>query len=48
MFDGSHRTNKREINLAGASASSKSSIIAVARRERQVCVYVFLGYFLQI
>jgi len=25
MFDGSHRTNKREINLAGASASSRSS-----------------------
>jgi len=38
MFDGSHRTNKREINLAGASASSKSSRqnnLAVARRERQ-------------
>lgn len=37
MFDGSHRTNKREINLAGASASSRSSRRAhldVARRQR--------------
>lgn len=25
MFDGSHRTNKREINLAGASSSARSS-----------------------
>jgi hypothetical protein len=31
MFDGSHRTNKREINLAGASASSKSSARITSR-----------------
>ncbi|KAL9183884.1 hypothetical protein ACHAXT_004740 [Thalassiosira profunda] len=37
MFDGSHRTNKREINLAGASASSRSSRtsnLKVARQQR--------------
>ena len=37
MFNGSHRTNKREINLAGASASSRSSRKAnlnVARQQR--------------
>lgn len=37
MFDGSHRTNKREINLAGASASSRSSRTSnlnEARRQR--------------
>jgi len=37
MFDGSHRTNKREINYAGASASSKSSRktnLNVARQQR--------------
>ncbi|KAL7538545.1 hypothetical protein ACHAXR_011958 [Thalassiosira sp. AJA248-18] len=37
MFDGSHRTNKREINLAGASASSRSSRkthLNVARQQR--------------
>ncbi|KAL7552593.1 hypothetical protein ACHAWF_016755 [Thalassiosira exigua] len=37
MFDGSHRTNRREINLAGASASSKSSRtshLRVARQQR--------------
>ena len=38
MFDGSFRTNKREINLAGASASSRSSRkthLNVARQQRQ-------------
>ena len=39
MFDGSHRTNKREINLTGASASSRSSSrrsnVETARRERK-------------
>ena len=37
MFDGSYRTNKREINLAGASASSRSSRTSnlnEARRQR--------------
>ena len=37
MFDGSHRTNKREINYSGASASSRNSRkanVALARQQR--------------
>lgn len=35
MFDGSHRTNKREINLSGASASSRSSRAVHLNQARQ-------------